>query len=42
MKNLILELLLGKPIMEMVIKIVDVVKFFSIITAYFVLVVVWH
>ena len=38
-KDLILELLLVKPIMEMGIYIVDVVKYISIMMAYFVLVV---
>jgi hypothetical protein len=41
-KDLILDLLLAKPIMEMGINIVDVVKYISFIMAYFVLVVVWH
>ena len=41
-KDLILDLLLVKPIMEMGINIVDVVKYISFMMAYFVLVVVWH
>ena len=42
MKDLILDLLLVKPIMEMGINIVDDVKYISFMMAYFVLVVVWH
>jgi hypothetical protein len=43
-KDLILDLLLVKPIMEMGINIVDVVKYISFMMAYFVLVLVavWH
>jgi len=41
-KDLILDLLLVKPIMEMGINIVDDVKYISFMMAYFVLVVVWH
>jgi len=41
-KDLILDLLLVKPDMEMGINIVDVVKYISFMMAYFVLVVAWH
>jgi len=41
-KDLTLDFLLVRPIMETGINIVDVVKYISFMMAYFVLVVVWH
>jgi hypothetical protein len=41
-RDCIPKILSVKPIMEMGINIVDVVKYISFMMAYFVLVVVWH